>query len=61
MKIQIIKKATLFILSFIILYGCDKSNINDDDTIHGSGKIVTQTREVEECSGLMVQNIGMFI
>jgi len=58
MKIDIIKKAMLFILSFIILYGCDKSNINDDDTIHGSGKIVSQTRDVEECSGLTIKNMG---
>ena len=42
-----------------MFYGCDKkSTINNSDTIHGSGKIVSQTRELEECSGLTVKNIG---
>ena len=59
MKAGLIKKIMLIILSLVIFYGCDKeSDINNDDTIHGSGKIVSQTREVEECSGLTVKNIG---
>jgi hypothetical protein len=59
MKTGIIKKITLIILSLIVFYGCDKSpDINDGNAIHGSGKIVSQTREVEECSGLTIQNIG---
>jgi hypothetical protein len=59
MKTILIKNINLFVLSLVIFYGCDNSpNINDSDTIHGSGKIVSQTREAEECSGLTIQNIG---
>lgn len=59
MKIVIIKNVTFFVLSLIIFYGCYNSpDINNSDTIYGSGKIISQTREVEECSGLTIQNIG---
>jgi len=60
MQIKIIlKNLSLLFLTLVIFYGCDKSpNVNNDDTIHGSGKIVSQTRDVEECSGLIIQNIG---
>jgi hypothetical protein len=59
MKTILIKDITLFVLSLVIFHGCDNSpDINDSDTIHGSGKIVSQIREAEECSGLTIQNIG---
>ena len=59
MKTKIFSSTVFLILMFAIFFGCKKSsNINDDDTIHGSGKIVSQTREVNECSGLTVKNIG---
>ena len=55
----ILKDLLLIVLTFVIFYGCDKSSdINNSDTIHGSGKIVSQTREVDECSGLTIQNMG---
>ncbi len=55
----ILQNLSLIVLTFIIFYGCNKSSdINNNDTIYGSGKIVSQTREVEECSGLTIQNIG---
>lgn len=61
MKSKLIKQVMLFVLSIIIFYGCNNTvNINDDngETIHGSGKIVSQTRTVDECSGLMIKNLG---
>ena len=55
----VLKNLSLLVLAFVIFYGCDKSSdINNNDTIYGSGKIVSQTREVEECSGLTIQNMG---
>ena len=61
MKNKLIKQVMLFVLSIIIFYGCNNTvNINDDngETIHGSGKIVSQIRTVDECSGLMIKNLG---
>lgn len=59
MKNKPIKNIVLFVLSLIFFYGCDKSpKVNSSDAFYGSGKIVSQTRDVEECSGLTVQNIG---
>ena len=55
----ILQNLSLIVLTFIIFYGCNKSSdINNNDTIYGSGKIVSQTREVEECSALTIQNLG---
>ncbi len=52
-------QTVLFILPFILFFGCNKStSINNDNTIYGSGKIVSQTRIVEECSGLTIKNVG---
>lgn len=57
MKARIIKSFVVFFLSLVVFYGCDESsNSYDSDTIYGSGKIVTQTRTVEECSGLTIKN-----
>jgi hypothetical protein len=59
MKTIIIKNLSLFVLAIVILWACNESStIIDDDTIYGSGKIVSQVREVEECSGISVKNIG---
>lgn len=55
---KIIPQITLFSLLFF-LSGCDKdSNINDNNTIVGSGNIVTETREVSECNGISIKTIG---
>ena len=58
-----IKKIFKFFLSFILFTafftGCEKSsNINSNDTIYGSGKLITQTRSVPECSALKIINTG---
>jgi len=60
MKNRIIKQIMLFVLAFVVFYGCDNTtNIDDDnDTIQGSGEIVTQTRTVNECSGLSIKSFG---
>jgi hypothetical protein len=48
-----------FIILFLSFLACDdSSNITNNDTIYGSGHIVSQTRTVQECSGLIIQNIG---
>ena len=51
---------TMFLFfSLLIFTNCsDSSKVSDSDTIYGSGKLVSQTRIVEECNGLVVQNIG---
>lgn len=60
MRNRIIKQIMLFVLAFVVFYGCDNTtNIDDDNgTIRGSGKIVTQTRTVNECSGLSIKSFG---
>ncbi len=41
----ILKNLLLIVLTFIIFYGCNKSSdINNSDTIYGSGKIVSQNQ-----------------
>ncbi len=47
----------VIILPIFLLGGCEESTTNDN-TIHGSGKIVTELRTVEECSGISIMNIG---
>jgi len=60
MKTKIFLAKIIFFFSPLILFSaCDKSSdINNDETIHDSGKIVTQTRNVDECSGITIKNIG---
>ena len=60
MRNRIIKQIMLFVLAFVVFYGCNNTtNIDDDnDTIQGSGEIVTQTRTVNECSGLSIKSFG---
>jgi len=60
MKMSVMNTMKLFLLSLMVFYGCDEesSNINNNDTIYGSGNVVTQTRNVDECSGITIQNVG---
>ncbi len=47
------------ILLMALFSGCDKtSDVTNDDTIYGSGKMATQYVNVDECSGLKIKNIG---
>ena len=60
MKSKIVKRILLFVLSLVVFYGCNNTIDTDDDsnTIHGSGNIVTQSRTVDECSGITVKSFG---
>lgn len=43
----------------IILAGCNNSSsINEPDTITGSGRLVTQERKVDECTGINLRYAG---
>ena len=53
----------IMLLAVLLLFfiGCDKNkdnNINSDETIYGSGRIVSQTRTASECSGVKVNSTG---
>ena len=51
----------LFISISVIFFGCeDSDNIYgpNHNQIIGSGKIVTQTRNLSDCSGLILKNVG---
>ncbi len=50
----------LFFLIVGIFLGCqDSDNINEPNNhINGSGKIVTETRNLDDCSGISLLNIG---
>jgi len=55
----VIKRIMFFILPLIFILGCDEpSDINENDTIHGSGRIVSQTRNVDECNGITIHSVG---
>jgi Putative auto-transporter adhesin, head GIN domain len=62
MKKTVFKNIMLFFLPVFILYGCVKTiNINDPvngNSIHGSGNLVSQPREITECNGIKVLSIG---
>ncbi len=59
MKSKIITKAIFLFFLLITFYGCkDSSTITNNDTIYGSGKIVSEFRTVDECSGLTIKNVG---
>ncbi len=59
MKRIIIFRATFLFSLFIFFYGCkDSSTITNNDTIYGSGKVVSELRTVDECSGLTIKNVG---
>ena len=47
----------LFLITFVLFLRCNDSS-EKGGTIHGSGKIVKQTRTLEECSGVILQNTG---
>jgi hypothetical protein len=54
-----IKKIILFLFSIVFFFGCDKSsNINNNEAVRGSGRVVSQTRSVEDCSGITIRNLG---
>jgi len=54
-----IYKIILSSLPLILFQTCNESSdISNNNTIYGSGNVVSQTRTVEECSGLMLQNTG---
>jgi len=51
---------SLLILSLLIVIpfsGCNDSS-EKSELLHGSGKIVSQTRSLDECSGVILQNTG---
>jgi hypothetical protein len=58
----VFEKISVIILLAVIFFGCDKSthvnDSNDDDQIHGSGRIATENRDVRECSGINVTGVG---
>lgn len=55
-------KAYVFAFLLFGFFGCDNNiNINEShnsNSIHGSGRIVSQTRSVKECSGIKITNVG---
>ncbi len=59
---MIFVKIIICITTAAILYGCGNSiNVNDPyygKQIYGSGKIVTESRNLSECSGITLNNVG---
>ncbi|HVO74489.1 MAG TPA: head GIN domain-containing protein [Ignavibacteriaceae bacterium] len=58
MKSIFLRNLLLIILPAILLIGCDESSTINDNTIHGSGRIVSQFRTVDECTGINVKALG---
>ena len=58
MKNISLKKITLVILPLVLLYGCTENDSINSNSIYGSGKIVSETREVNECNGIKISNYG---
>jgi hypothetical protein len=58
LKVKIYPSLLILSLLFVIFFpGCNDS-LEKDELLHGSGKIVSQTRTLEECSGVILQNTG---
>ena len=50
---------SLFLIALLFCTGCDNTNsVNSNDTIYGSGVIVTKTVSVAECSGITINSVG---
>ncbi len=60
MKNSAVKKIFLFMMPLFLFYGCVKTiNINDPvNSIHGSGNLVSETRNLNECTGVKVSSFG---
>ncbi|MGE5797988.1 MAG: head GIN domain-containing protein [Ignavibacteria bacterium] len=58
MKINIFRITALTVLPLMLFAGCEESSTTDINTIHGSGKIVSEIRTVDECSGISIINLG---
>ena len=59
MKGRLIAKAVSIFSILLLLAGCkNSSNINNPDSLNGSGNIITEQRNVSECSGLQIINVG---
>jgi Putative auto-transporter adhesin, head GIN domain len=55
-----IKLIVLFSLPILFFTGCDNAtSINSSETIIGSGKVVTQTRIIPECSSIILERAGI--
>ena len=51
---------SVFISCLLIIHsGCNSSSINEpDDTIKGSGRLITQVRNISECTGINLRYAG---
>ncbi|MFH1195225.1 MAG: head GIN domain-containing protein [bacterium] len=59
MKTKVMKGILLFSVALTLFTGCIDLNINEPDHhIHGSGRIVSETRSVSECYGLILRYTG---
>lgn len=57
---KIYMKIVLAVALSFILFGCNV-NINNsekDKYIHGSGRIITENRNLSECSGIIISSVG---
>jgi hypothetical protein len=58
MKSKFPRNLLVIILTAVLFIGCDETSTINDNTIHGSGRIVTQNRTAGECSGISIKAMG---
>ncbi|MGE5313153.1 MAG: head GIN domain-containing protein [Acidobacteriota bacterium] len=58
MNTSFLKSVLPFFAAVIFAAGCSDSVSNPDTSIHGSGRVITESRTLEACEGVTINSIG---